>query len=168
MNETDLASWQAFAVATMGAAAALLGLIFVSISIHLRRVMESPELRGRARGTISGLLLIVLIGLVLLVPGQPAGLVGLEMLVAGGSLAWISLARLRARYRGTRPDRETVVVQGLIVVAFLLVTLAGVITAAAGYRGLVLLLPGYVAIFLYAVFNSWKMLAGAAMAAGAE
>jgi hypothetical protein len=44
----DPAAWRDFGVALVSASAALLGLIFVVVSIHLRAVVDDPVLRRRA------------------------------------------------------------------------------------------------------------------------
>jgi len=55
-----LGSWDAFAVIVGGASAALLGLLFVAISIRIGVIAGSRELRNRAAQTL------VLFGIVLL------------------------------------------------------------------------------------------------------
>lgn len=62
--------WHEFAVATVGAAATLTGLIFVAISINLDRILEIDRLPRRAAGTLSLLLTLLTAGLFLLAPGQ--------------------------------------------------------------------------------------------------
>jgi hypothetical protein len=44
----DPAAWRDFGVALVSASAALLGLVFVVVSIHLRAVVDDPVLRRRA------------------------------------------------------------------------------------------------------------------------
>jgi hypothetical protein len=44
----DPSAWNDFGVALVGASAALLGLVFVVVSIHLRAVADDPVLRRRA------------------------------------------------------------------------------------------------------------------------
>ncbi len=46
-------SWGSFFVAETGASAALAGLLFVAMSINLRRILEFPSLPGRAGETIA-------------------------------------------------------------------------------------------------------------------
>jgi hypothetical protein len=41
-------TWESFFIAQVGASAALTGLIFVALSINLDKVMQSPQLIGRA------------------------------------------------------------------------------------------------------------------------
>jgi hypothetical protein len=45
-------AWHDFFMGTIGAAAALTGLLFVAISINLDEVLKHPQLPGRAAGTL--------------------------------------------------------------------------------------------------------------------
>jgi hypothetical protein len=56
--------WDTFAVVVGGSAGALVGLLFVAISIHAQRIAGSADLRGRSAQTLvifASLLLIALL-----------------------------------------------------------------------------------------------------------
>ena len=55
----DLAEWDSFFVAEVGAAAALTGLLFVAVSNNLDRILQFPKLPSRAAETMSLLLLSI-------------------------------------------------------------------------------------------------------------
>ena len=57
MSAYDPARWSDFALAQLGASAALLGLVFVGLSINLRDVVGSRRLVNRAAEAIIGLAL---------------------------------------------------------------------------------------------------------------
>jgi hypothetical protein len=83
MHAYATAGWDSFFVAQVGASAALAGLLFVAVSINLTRVLQFPQLPDRAAET-----LIILVGVLAdaslgLVPDQPRGLLGVEMLAVG-------------------------------------------------------------------------------------
>src|SRR5262249_23159782 len=67
-----------FFVAETAAAAALLGLMFVAISINLNQVIDAGGLADRAFGALAILLGILIAGLLLAMPDQPAWVMGIE------------------------------------------------------------------------------------------
>jgi hypothetical protein len=75
--------WTDFFVAEVGATAALLGLIIVAVSINLQRILQFPQLPGRAAE-----MLIMLTGALLacsfaLMPGQTLFQFGVEVTLVG-------------------------------------------------------------------------------------
>jgi modulator of FtsH protease len=82
--------WSNFLVAVAGAAAALTGLIFVSISINLSKILEIPGLTIRASEALIILLSTLLISIVALAPNQLEKALGLEILLMG-ALSWVKI-----------------------------------------------------------------------------
>jgi modulator of FtsH protease len=99
--------WENFFIAEVGASAALTGLIFVGVSINLTRIISIPGLANRALLALTLLMTILVVSSLLLVPGQPLPLVGIEILLSGLA-AWkiviiLDIGILRSRqpkYRG--------------------------------------------------------------------
>jgi hypothetical protein len=75
---TVIESWDSFFVAETAAAAALLGLLFVAISINLKQVLEAGGLTDRALSALLLLLDILILGLLLSMPDQPLWMLGVE------------------------------------------------------------------------------------------
>lgn len=72
-----VADWHDFYLLTAGAAATLLGLLFVAVSINLRLFTdpEHPRLRAEATDTFTSFLYLVLVPLILVAPDpDPAGI----------------------------------------------------------------------------------------------
>lgn len=72
-----IAAWRDFYMLTAGAAATLLGLLFVAVSLNLRLFSDPvrPRLRAEAADTFGGFLYLVLMPLILVAPDpHPAGL----------------------------------------------------------------------------------------------
>lgn len=89
-------AWSDFFVAETGASAALAGLLFVAISVNLARILDVPGLPERAGMVLVVLIQVLLISTCLLVPGQPVGLAGAEVLVIG-ALAWAAIVGIEMR-----------------------------------------------------------------------
>jgi hypothetical protein len=99
--------WIPFAAAVVGAAAVLVGLIFVALSINLDSLLLEPLLLRRAGAAIVLLLSVVMATLVLLVPGQATWILGLELVAVGGVGALVvgfllarQLGQMEEAYRG--------------------------------------------------------------------
>jgi hypothetical protein len=76
----DPAPWQDFYVMMGTANAALTGLVFVALSIHLREVLQHPALRPRAVIALVILTTQIVLAAIVLTP-QPVQLMGWEILV---------------------------------------------------------------------------------------
>jgi hypothetical protein len=76
----DAAAWRDFGVALVSASAALLGLVFVVVSIHLRAVVDDPVLRRRAEIMLGLLATTFAASAVLVIPGQSREALGIELM----------------------------------------------------------------------------------------
>jgi modulator of FtsH protease len=76
----DPAAWQNFYVMMGSANAALTGLVFVALSIHLKEVLEHPILKPRAVIALVILATQIVIAAIVLTP-QSSQLMGVEILV---------------------------------------------------------------------------------------
>jgi hypothetical protein len=95
--------WNDLFVMTGGAAAALAGLIFVAVSLNHEHVLQNPVLPAIAAQTLGLLIGLVLLSIVVLTPGQPDTVVGVEVLAVGvGLLAFVLAASLRTRQHDVR------------------------------------------------------------------
>src|SRR6476661_6192372 len=73
--------WHDFFVAQAGAAVAFAGLVLVSISINLERIIKAPGLIGRSAEPLVILFSLFVASSLLLVPDQSTRAYGLELLV---------------------------------------------------------------------------------------
>jgi hypothetical protein len=96
--------WDTFAVVVGGAAGALVGLLFVAISIHAARMAASPDLRGRAAQTLVIFAALLLIALLLAIPEQSQRVLGAEFLLLSALVA-TALIWLDHRARQTDSPR---------------------------------------------------------------
>jgi modulator of FtsH protease len=94
----DPAAWHDFGVALVGASAALLGLVFVVVSLHLGPVVDDPVLRRRAEIMLGLLATTLAASAALLIPGQSREALGIELMAI--ALTYIACRRWR---HSTRP-----------------------------------------------------------------
>jgi hypothetical protein len=86
----DSAAWQNFYVMMGGANAALTGLVFVALSIHLREVLDHPLLKPRAVIALTVLTTQIVIAAIVLVP-QSSQLMGLEIFLVNAAFLAVDL-----------------------------------------------------------------------------
>jgi hypothetical protein len=73
--------WDTFAVIIGGAAGALVGALFVSVSIRIDVIAASPDFRNRGAETLSLFMTVVLVAVLLGIPHQRRWEFGAELLV---------------------------------------------------------------------------------------
>lgn len=150
-------SWDTFAVIVGGAAAALLGLLFIAISIRLNVVAASRELRNRSAQTMVLFGIVLLLAVLLAIPGQSCTLLGVEVVVlalAGG----VGLDLLDRRAGRTREQHGLSRVLDLVApntVTTLLLLAAGVLLLFDLNAGLYLLVPPVIAAFVGGLTSAW-------------
>ena len=95
----DPTAWHDLFVATAGASAALLGLLFVAISINIERIMENKGLPERGLETLMLLLAVLVVSIAGLMPGQSHLALGLELV----AITAVLIAALGAKSPVSRP-----------------------------------------------------------------
>jgi hypothetical protein len=160
MSGYSTAPWSDFAVAAVGAAAALTGLLFVAVSLNIDRILAAATLIGRTAGTLVLFVIPLVVGIVVLVPDQPATALGAELVVTGavtgGALLWIN----RPANRGPAEPRASYIVLrfGTSVVIPVCLAAAGVSVIAGSGGGLYWVAPAVVAAFLGGLMTVWVLL----------
>lgn len=158
MEAYAVAAWADFFAAQVGAAAALAGLLFVGLSLNLTRILQFRWLPGRAAETVVLLTMVLLVSSIALIPGQPAVLVDVELLVSGlGAWSFTVVAQARQHVRGDKPSRtlQRVVTCQVSTLPFMV---AGVSLLAGTGGGLYWTVVGVLVTYLTAVLNAWVLL----------
>jgi hypothetical protein len=88
--------WEDFAIAEVGASAALAGLVLVGVSVNLERVLAEPSAPPRVAEALTALLALLVAATVLLVPDQRHWVIGAELLAVGAT-AWTIIVVLQRR-----------------------------------------------------------------------
>lgn len=153
-------AWQTFFAAEVGASAALLGLLFVSVSINLTKILSFRALPNRAFGALLMMLIVLIVCSLMLTPGQPMRLVGAEILVVGLGFWWriagLDLTIWKHTEREYRKRAAALII--LDQAAMLLYVAAGLVVIAAGLAGLYLLVPAILLSFAKAALDAWVLL----------
>lgn len=159
-----VAFWQTLFGVVAAVAATLTGLLFVALSLNLERILGKAAYRARAREALSALMILVVLSVLVLIPGQSALVLGWELVAAGLLLELYGLrlqrgtiTRLEYRHRGTWLVR-------LIPIHLSTVTnmVAGATLLVGQYGGLYWLVPTVLVYLVWSVVNAWTLVVQAA------
>ena len=158
MSSYSALAWHDFFVAAVGASAALLGLLFVTVSINLEHILKYPHLPGRAAATLGILLTVLVICCFGLAPSQSSKAFGWEIVV----VTW----RPRPRSSGYRhaagqpgnPRSWTLGNLLVLLIPVLVLLGGGASLLAGGGGGIYWLLFGTALVFIAASINAWVLL----------
>jgi len=163
MPDAALSEWHGFFAAAETSSAALAGLLFVGLALHLKAVAADPEHRHRSRMTLASLVSFLIVSQLAIVPQQAMTTLGWE--IAGVMVAFalafvVSLSRVGREQHG--------ISRALMTRA----SLALLLTAAGAFGGLRLVAghdDGFqwvaftiIGGFAFAAFNAWALLIGLA------
>jgi hypothetical protein len=153
-------TWDSFAVISGGSAGALVGLLFVAVSLRIDYISKSAELRYRAAQTLGLFVTVLLIALLLVVPGQPLRVLGLELLVVGLATGGF-LSALGRRADAERSDQRLARVVEAVSpnwLTSLCVAGSGIVLLCGAQAGRYVLLPPIFAALVGGVVNAWLFL----------
>jgi hypothetical protein len=153
--------WHDFYIIAGAAAATLVGLLFVGLSLHLQAVLSRSEVPSLARVTLANFGLVLFASLFEVIPQGPSA-VSPQLLIAGiFSLAVIApslVAAGRSRTRTLRPYR-LVLRFGLSVLGYVGVIVAAALVGSGSYQAALAWLAGVVfALLVVSLRNSWDLL----------
>ncbi len=158
MSGFSPSEWHDFFVGSIGASAALTGLLFVAISINLEQILKFATLPGRAAGSLGVLVCALVVSACGLAPGQRLDVLGTEIMVAGIAVSFQAIwVTTRKREEGDRMASQvqrtvTLLLPGLAFVA------GGVSLIVRGGGGLYWILGATVLAFVVAAINAWVLL----------
>jgi modulator of FtsH protease len=158
----SLLAWHDFNVSVVTAAAALLGLLFVALSLHVRALAapRNAELRSIARTVFLGYVVSLGMGFLGLIP-QELRPYGFELLalVVFALVPYALAARTGFRATGVGYDRRVTVVQFFFGVVMFTVTIIAALAVAGGDdRALFVIGAIPVLGLLWGVFNTWELI----------
>jgi uncharacterized membrane protein len=159
----DAARWTDFALAQLGASAALLGLVFVGLSINLRDVVGSSALVNRAGEAVVALFGVLVAATAVLIPAQSDDALGIELLVLGAillaAIARLQIADSEPIPDDRRPPRSSRVSRHVLGLGAPLLIVVAAITFLAGAGGGLYWWPGAIVVaYASAIANAWVLL----------
>jgi hypothetical protein len=156
--------WSDFTVVVGGAAAALMGLLFVAVTLRIDAVSRARDLRSRAAQTLTLFAVALVVAILLAVPGQPEWAFGVELVALAGLGGVAMLALNRRALRVPRQDPMARVLErvGPNVTTILLIGAAGVCAAFDLTWGLFMLVPAALAALIGGVLSAWVFLTSTA------
>ena len=158
--------WHDFFVAMAGAAVAFAGLVLVSVSINLDRIIEQPGLVGRSSGPLIVLFTLFVASSTMLIPDQRSWFYGIELLaialvfalVIGSVLRRQRTASRSLEQQGRIPAHSFHARVALCAVTALFLLAGGLMLLGEDARGLYVLVPAIFAGFLFSFLEAWVLL----------
>lgn len=156
-----LGSWGELYVTLGTSSAALIGLLFVAASLHLREIVNDDIYRTRAQYSML-LLVATLIQAAAILTPQPVLFLGIELLVVNLWCLWIPVMLLFKAFRATSRKRGGFSpYRAMFFVAAYLAGIAGAVALIAGMEwGLYLITLAYVGGVLATIWNAWNIMLG--------
>ncbi len=152
--------WSTFFAAELGALAALTGFVVVAISINLTRILAFASLPSRAfEALIVPVGAITATGLVL-IPDQPALIVGTEVLTTGVAMLAAVIA-IQTRSRRTRENvgaTKRMARAGVSAAVGLTVAIGGALVATGARAGLYWIAASDIVCVIAVVLSAWVLL----------
>lgn len=152
--------WSTFAVVDGGVGGALLGLLFVAVSIRVDVIARSAELRNRAAQTMALFVITVLISIVFALPGQSELVVGIEfLLIALASAAAFIVLDHRAGRGAVKSGISRILDVSAPRTVCCVVLLIGAALVVAGFAaGFYVIAAGAVIAIVGGVISAWFFL----------
>lgn len=150
MNE-----WHDFFLGLVGVSGGLVGILFVSVSINLERILEFPALPEKALEALYTFCAVLIVSSLGLVPGQSMRMFGVELLVVG-LFYW--LTQIRALLKTRASDYETPLRYVLNQIPPLSLIVAGATIFADIDDAIYLIVPSILACMTAGIYLAWILL----------
>jgi len=159
-----MSGWHDFFILAGTAAATLVGLLFVGLSLHLRIVVASSEVRSLARVTLANFGAVLFVALFLVLPENQSA--AASQLIGSGVVSLVvtapSLVPGRGRGRKLRLQRKTrlrlLLRFGLSSVSYVAIIAAGILLFSSLTWAFTVLVTAIIVLLVVALRNTWDLL----------
>ena len=152
--------WSTFAQVSGSAAAALVGLLFVAVSIRIEYIARSQELRNRAAQTLSLFGTVLLTAILIAIPVQSTEALGTELTLVA-AITTVGLFVLDRRATATASTEPISKALGLITpttVVSILLLVSGILLVLGIHDGLYVLVVPVIVALTGGVTSAWLLL----------
>jgi hypothetical protein len=152
--------WENFALISGGAAGALIGLLFVAVSIRVDIIAASRDFSGRAGQTLALFTSVLLVAVLLVIPGQSDRELGIE-LVLTAIVIWAAMILLEREARADATGEglsELLSHAGTNTVTPALILVTGGLLVFHAERGLYMLVPSVLGAMVSGIITAWLLL----------
>jgi len=158
--------WHDYFMTVGGGAAALTGLIFVAMTLHLDEVINSPVHRHRARTILAGLTAVFIRCALVLMGGQNAQAVAVEIIAV---LLVVEALLYRSIRQAAQDADNAVLLRAIGSFACLVLEQAGAVVLFFGSSwGLYVVGLGMMSSFIFMVTGAWLLLVGVGIQEAAD
>jgi uncharacterized membrane protein YoaK (UPF0700 family) len=160
-----VSGWHDFYILAGTASATLVGLLFVGLSLHLRIVIASSEVRSLARVTLANFGAILFVTLFMVIPDDQS--TAAFALIASGlaSLVIVTPSLVTAAQRGERSlqmrrrDRVRLILRfGLSAASFVAIIVAGGLLFSSFSSAFTWLVVAILVLLIVSLRNTWDLL----------
>jgi len=154
------AAWSSFFSAQVGASAALVGLLFVAISINLGQIIKMRQLVARSAKGLFALAGVLLAATLCMTPGQPSRVLGCELTILG-ALVWLAttLAQRGASRNNPYVKKTERILQAVLTQMSATPLVAGGVSLLIGFGGgLYWLVGSFIFSLSAALIDAWVLL----------
>jgi hypothetical protein len=153
--------WHDFFLMVGGGAAALTGLVFVAMSIHLDQIALNAAHRHRARTVLTGLTAVFIRCALVLMAGQSAQMVAADVILVLIGVEIVLYRSIRQALREAQVPDPALVWRTIGSFTCLVVEQAGALVLFSGdARGLYVVGIGMMASFVFMVSGAWLLIVG--------
>src|SRR6202035_5647059 len=157
----DAAAWHDYFMMVGGGAAALTGLVFVAMSLHLDQIALNAAHRHRARTVLTGLTAVFIRCALVLMAGQNGQAVALELIVVLIGVEFVLYRSIRQALEATAGSDPALLWRTIGSFSCLVIEQAGAVALFFGnVGGLYAVGVGMMASFVFMVTGAWLLIVG--------